>query len=75
VASLPGIMVEPRPGLSAGVIALISGSTILSVNAETISPKVTSITTANRKVDNVTPQQKTLDHSALLSRGRFHDLE
>src|SRR4029078_9742623 len=61
VLSLPAMSVTPRPGLDAGVIALIKGLMMLSVNAVTIVAKAAPITTATARSTTFPRRVKSLN--------------
>src|SRR6185436_12011120 len=61
VLSLPAMSVTPRPGLDAGVIALINGLMMLSVNAVTIVAKAAPMTTATARSTTFPRRMKSLN--------------
>src|SRR3954452_1183923 len=61
VLSLPAMSVTPRPGLDAGVIALISGLMMLSVNVVTIVAKAAPMTTATARSTTFPRRMKSLN--------------
>src|SRR5690349_4332046 len=60
VLCLPAMRVTPRPGLDAGVIALINGLMMLLVNAVTIVAKAAPMTTATARSTTFPRRMKSL---------------
>src|ERR671914_384776 len=81
VLSLPGTIWMPKPGLSGGVTALMSGWRMRWVNAVTMLPNAAPITTATARSTTLPRRMKSLKplimsaerNGDLLGEGRRRD--